>query len=139
MSPVKTRRISSGGKQVTQIPSTSSTDLADPCYFCTTVVDKNDNDYGKASTLKLDKRVRNCAETLNDQSLTASGDMGATDACYDCNCLTSLYNKASHNTGSSASEYNTIQIAKAQVLNKLIDFIEEKRGTGKSLTMSDIT
>ncbi len=68
------------------MPSTSSTDPADPCYFCTTVVEKDDDDYRKATTLKHDKHVRHCAKTLNDQSLTAKlagGDMVAKDGCYN--------------------------------------------------------
>ena len=50
-----------------------------------------------------------------------------------------LLDQSLQQTGISASEYNAIQIAKAQVLNELTDSIDEKHGTGESLAMSIIT
>ena len=50
----------------------------------------------KCQTLELNNRVKNAAQNLNDFNLTAKlceGDMLASDAKYNLNCLTSLYRR----------------------------------------------
>ena len=63
------------------------------CLFC----DKCDNELCKAATKGLNSRVRQCANTLKDESLLVKlgeEDLIAQDAKYHVQCLVSYYNKA---------------------------------------------
>ena len=65
------------------------------CFFC----EKNDfaSNLRYASTLELDKKVRECAILLNDSKLIAklsTGDLIAVEAKYHVVCLVKLYNRA---------------------------------------------
>ena len=47
-------------------------------------------------TMQLDKRLNECARTLNDGKLLAllsGGDAMAQELRYHCSCLTALYNR----------------------------------------------
>lgn len=83
-SPVKARRSSSG-----------SYNPQSQCIFCEKF-DKPVNLHS-ASTLEVDKKVRDCAVLLNDSKLTAKlsvGDLIAIEAKYHAKCLVGLYNRA---------------------------------------------
>ena len=65
------------------------------CFFC----EKNDfaSNLRVASTLELDKKVRECAFLLNNSKRIAklsSGDLIAIEAKYHAACLVKLYNRA---------------------------------------------
>ena len=78
ISPVKTRRLS--GESSTSLYKPIATPV---CFFCDEVGNKPE--LRKASTLVLDKRVRDCAKMLGDKRLLcklSSGDMVAIDAVY---------------------------------------------------------
>ena len=65
------------------------------CLFCDKL-DKPSN-LRSASTLEIDRKVRECAVLLNDGKLIAklsSRDMVAMEANYHAKCLVSLYNRA---------------------------------------------
>ena len=134
-SPVKTRRLSSGAKSTTQassMPSTSS------CIFCGEVGNKKE--LRRASTLGLDRKVKECAQVVGDRSLLvklAAGDMVAIRALYHRACLTRLYRKAEI-IGCDANESNETQVIRAYALNELLDFIENYRGSGESMAMTDL-
>ena len=143
VSPVKTRRMNSGAKLNTQslpTPSTSSYGLVNkPCLFCGEVGNKKE--LRKAATLGLDKKVKECAHILGDKHLLAQlavGDMVSMDAVYHRACLTRLYRKV-ETIGCDISESNETQVIRAYVLNELLEFIEDHRGTGDSLAMADLT
>lgn len=83
-SPVKARRHS--------IPSCLS---ENHCFLC----DKVDNltNLHAASTLEVDRKVRECALILNESKLIAklsAGDLIAIEAKYHSKCLVGLYNRA---------------------------------------------
>eukprot|EP00794_Sanderia_malayensis_P001481 gene1481-1638_t len=83
-SPIKARRSS--------IPTNTSTNY---CIFC----DSSDSPehLHAASTLEIDRKVRECASLVHDNKLIgklASGDMIAIEAKYHTKCLVGLYNKA---------------------------------------------
>lgn len=78
---------------------------------------------------------------LGDKNLLAKlagGDMIAIDAVYHCSCLTQLYRRA-ETVGCDVSDTSEVQVIKAHVFNELLDFIEENRGCGETLTMSNLT
>ena len=64
------------------------------CFLC----EKTDpsQDLRQAMTMQLDKRLNECARTLNDGKLLAllsGGDAVAQELRYHCSCLTALYNR----------------------------------------------
>lgn len=137
-SPVKTRRMNSGAKSITQASTSIKTEDT-PCFFCDEVGNKKE--LRKAATLGLDKKVRDCAQALGDKHLLSklsAGDMIAVDAVYHCACLTRLYRKAEM-VGCDMAESHKTRVMRAHVLNELIDFIEDHRSSGKTLAMADLT
>lgn len=121
-SPVKARRSS--------CPSTPS---CNNCFFCD-LSDSPENLHA-ASTLGVDRRVRECASIINDNKLIgklAVGDMVATEAKYHVKCLVGLYNQArkkkccsSNAAGSTKdSSYEPIDI-KELAFSELVAFIDE--------------
>ena len=65
------------------------------CFFC----DEYDSpsNLHSASTLDVDKKVRECAALLNERKLIAKlsvGDLIAIEAKYHAKCLVALYNQA---------------------------------------------
>lgn len=143
ISPVKTRRLSSGAKSTTQASSMPSTSFCAPvntsCIFCGEVGNKKE--LRRAATLGLDRKVKECAQVVGDRSLLAklaAGDMVAIDAVYHRACLTRLYRKA-ETVGCDTNENNETQVIRAYVLNELLDFIENYRGSGETLAMADLT
>ena len=122
-SPVKARRSS--------FPSNPSNNH---CFFCD-LSDSQENLHA-ASTLEVDRKVRECASLVNDNKLIgklALGDMVATEAKYHSKCLVGLYNQArkvkccSGNGSSSMSvspSYEPIDIEEL-AFAELIAFIDE--------------
>lgn len=117
-SPVKARR--SG------LPGSS---FSSHCFFCeSSDVPAN---LHSASTLEVDRRVRECASVINDNRLIgklASGDMVAIEAKYHAKCLVGLYNQArklklSLNS-ENASSYKPIDIEEL-AFSELVAFIDE--------------
>ena len=80
----------------------------DHCFFCEQP--GNQSNLHQAETLKVDKKVRDCAVLLNDGKLIAKlsvGDMVALEAKYHTSCLVSLYNRARNQRSASLKESNT--------------------------------
>ena len=134
-SPIKTRRQSSRTIG-TSAEVKDSTDQI--CFFCKNPDDKND--LRKVSSLSLHDRVNEAARKIGDAELLAKmsgGDMIALNAMYHLKCLTNLYRKADAVDHSSEETYNC-KIAKAQAFQELADYIEEHRGSGVILMMTDL-
>ena len=86
----------------------------------------NKQELGKASTLGLEKRIRECAYLIGDKRLLCKlslGDMVAIDAIYHCACLTGFYRKT-ESVGCDMTESCRTQVLRAHVLNELLDHIE---------------
>ena len=101
----------------------------------------NKQELKKASTFVVDKRVRDCAYLIGDKRLLCKrslGDMVAIDAIYHCACLIRFYRKEK-SVGCDMTESYKTQVIRAHVLNELLDYIEDKRGSGTTLAMSDLT
>lgn len=80
--PVKPRRTAHGNYST-----------LDGCFFC----GENDGVLHKASTMRLNQNVRECAHDLRDRNLLAklsAGDMVAIDAVYHNICLAKIYKRA---------------------------------------------
>ncbi|CAB3979532.1 Hypothetical predicted protein [Paramuricea clavata] len=97
------------------------------CFFC----DKQDSpdNLHCASTLEVDRRVRDCARLLNDSSLIAklsTGDLIAMEAKYHANCLASLYNKTRpiRKKSSKSSDELPVDVEKL-AFAELIAYIED--------------
>ena len=108
----KTRRSTGGATGTTQ----------DTCFFC-----GNPGYLHKASTEKLDKNVRRCAEVVKDYMLIgklSSGDMMSQDAMYHGNCLKNLYKKAEIAHRSNEKD-NTIKQLHGIALAELLSYIED--------------
>ena len=137
ISPVKTRAARS---VIQALPSTSSSEPHDtPCLFCDEVGNKDE--LRKAATLGLDKKVKECARVLGDKHLLSklsAGDMISINAVYHRMCLTRLYRKV-ETVGCDITESHNTQVMRAHVLNDLVDYIEDKRGSGESLPMAHLT
>ena len=70
---------------------------------------------------------------LSDRHLFAklsAGDMVTIDVVYYLACLNRLYRKAA-TVGRDMTESHASQVIRAYVLDELIDFIEESRGSGE--------
>jgi hypothetical protein len=64
------------------------------CFLCE--IKEPLQDLRQAMTMALDKRLNECARTLNDGKLLArlsGGDVVAQELKYHCQCLTALYNR----------------------------------------------
>ena len=117
-SPIKARRSSLLGSS-----------FSSHCFFCeSTDIPAN---LHSASTLELDRRVRECASLVNDNKLIgklASGDMVAIEAKYHAKCLVGLYNQARKLNLSlnseNASSYKPIDIEEL-AFSELVAFIDE--------------
>ena len=108
--------------------SIESSILRDLCFFCGQP--PGDSRLHEAATFQIDKRVRTCAELLEDTKLLAKlsvGDMVALEAKYHTKCLVGLYNRArkakSIGLNSASEEEVTSRIAFAE----LVMYIEETR------------
>lgn len=117
-SPIKARRSS--------LPGSS---FSSHCFFCeSSDIPAN---LHSASTLEIDRRVRECASLVNDNRLIgklASGDMVAIEAKYHAKCLVGLYNQArklrlSLNS-ENASSYKPIDIEEL-AFSELVALIDE--------------
>ncbi len=145
VSPVKTRRMNSGARSSAQPSAARSTCFREqepdntPCIFCDEM--GNRKELRKAATLGLDKKVNDCARLLGDKHLLSklsAGDMIAINAVYHRACLTRLYRKV-ETVGCDMTESPRTQVMRSHVLSELLDFIEEYRGSGKSLAMAHLT
>ena len=113
----KVTRYSSGGAARTS---------QDTCFFCGEKSDK----LHKASTEKLDRNVRRCAEIVRDHMLVAklsAGDMMSQDAMYHSNCLKTLYKKAESVNCSDSGESSSDKQLHGIVLAELLSYIEDCR------------
>ena len=97
------------------------------CFFC----EKNDlaSNLRLASTLELDKKVRECAILLNDSKLIAklsTGDLIAIEAKYHAACLVKLYNRARplKKQCSNATDSSSVDLEEVAFV-ELIGYIEE--------------
>ena len=87
----------------------------------------NKQELRKASTLGLEKRVRDCAYLIGDKRLLCKlslDDMVAIDAIYHCACLTGFYRKA-ESVGCNMTESCKTQVLRAHVINELLDHIDD--------------
>ena len=117
-SPVKARRSS--------LPGSS---FSSHCFFCeSSDIPAN---LHSASTLEVDRRVRECASLVNDNRLIgklASGDMVAIEAKYHAKCPVGLYNQARKLKFSlkseNASSCKPIDIEEL-AFSELVAFIDE--------------
>ena len=131
ISPVKSRHLS--GESSTSLYKPLATPV---CLFCDEVGNKQN--LRKASTLGMGKRVRECAQMIGDKLLLcklSSGDMVAIDAVYHRVCLTQFYRKA-ETVACDMTESNKTQVIRSHVLNELLDYIEDKRGSGTTLAVA---
>ena len=103
----------------------------DLCFFCDEPASAS-NTLHRASTFRLDARVRKCSLILQDERLIAklsAGDMVAQDALYHARCLAALYKKAStaEHAEDKEGEDETVKINHGLVLAELISYIEESK------------
>ena len=98
------------------------------CFFC----EKNDfaSNLRLASTLELDKKVRECAILLNDGKLVAklsTGDLIAIEAKYHAACLVKLYNRARplQKQCCDATDSSSVDLEELAAFAELIGYIEE--------------
>ncbi len=97
------------------------------CFFCD--AGSESGDLRKASIFRLHKRVKQCAEILNDSMLLgklSAGDMMAQDAVYHVNCLSLLYRKAANVSTDDAEEYQDKR-THGIVLAELVTYIDDAR------------
>ena len=117
-SPVRARRSSFPGSS-----------FSSHCFLCeSSDIPAN---LHSASTLEVDRRVRECASLVNDNRLIgklASGDIVAIEAKYHAKCLVGLYNQARKLKFSlkseNASSYKPIDIEEL-AFSELVAFIDE--------------
>ena len=114
-SPIKARRSS--------VPNIKSNNQ---CFFCD--LDDKTEKLHLASSLIVDKKVKQCATIINDSALISKlaliGDLVASDAKYHLNCLVKLYNQARSMTSSSQISFNPID-ADELAFAELVAFIDE--------------
>ena len=82
--------------------------------------------------LKVDRRVRKAAQSLQDQELLAklsAGDLISMEAKYHNHCILALYNKAERQSSDNDCDTYThkVQTCKGIALAELISYIEETR------------
>lgn len=117
-SPIKSRRLSI---------STSTQKSSTVFFFCC----KEDvsSQLHAASTLEVDRKVRECALLLKDGNLLAklsTGDMIAIEAKYHTKCLTMLYNKArQHKLSSQRNTRSEHRREEEFAFAELVAYIEE--------------
>ena len=107
--------------------SAASSTSDNKCFFCE--LGKDTGDLRKASTFKVDERVRKCAHILEDTLLLgklSSGDMIAQDAVYHINCLSTLYRKAEKAHLMDETD-NTERQLHGIALAELVSYIDETR------------
>ena len=68
----------------------------------------------------------------------SSSEMVAIDAVYHRSCLTRFYRKA-ESFGCDMTESYKTQMIRAHILNELLDYIEDKLGSGKTLAIAHLT
>ncbi len=103
--------------------STKEEKTQEGCLFC----NKSEGSLHRASSSRLDRRVRKCALILEDALLLgklSAGDMIAIDAMYHAKCLTALYNKANRKWLGDEFD-NTEKQLHGIALAELVAFIEE--------------
>ena len=96
------------------------------CFFCGQASEKER--LHEVSTFKTDKRVRECAELLDDDDLRrrlSGGDMVALEAKYHAKCLASLYYRASMVQDQKTDDLDNMFYGIA--FAELITYIEERR------------
>ena len=87
-----------------------------------------------ASTLKLDKKVRECAILLNDSKLIAklsTGDLIAVEAKYHAACLVKLYNRARQlkkqcSDATDSSSVDLEELAFAELIGYIVECLEQE-------------
>lgn len=130
--PAKTRATNTKTKPEN---SKSQEVIIEKCLFCEQP--EGDAKLHKCTTLRMDSKVRMCANIIGDEELQrklSSGDLIAIDGCYHLNCLAALYRKA--NKIKKTSDESEIELDKA--FSDLINYIERLRDSGKSIKMADI-
>lgn len=98
------------------------------CFFC----EEHDSptNLHSASTLEVDKKIRDCAVLLNDSKLIAklsAGDLIAIEAKYHARCLVGLYNRARpfKLKTSKPANYSSINLDEL-AFAELITYIDER-------------
>ena len=116
------------------IPSSEKKDRVE-CFLCDAII--SGSEHREAMTLQLNKRLNECAETLNVVHLLAklSGpDVVAKELKYHPKCLAGLYNmerahlRALKHSNSDDSTDDAYPIA----FSELVTYIKESRDTGES-------
>ena len=121
-----------GGPVKSRRSSIKAASTNDHCFFCEQP--GNQSNLHQAETLKVDKKVRDCAVLLNDGKLIAKlsvGDMVALEAKYHTSCLVSLYNRARNQRSATLKESNTTtsdldELAFAQVVSYIDEKLEDE-------------
>jgi len=128
-SPRKTRRTSSFGPSECE-----SKDEEFLCFFCNQVL--GTLGLQRASTLELDRKVRESAMKLKRNDLLAklsSGDMIAIEAKYHARCLVSLYNDVRKlEIKSKSEEEKSMSSLHGIAFASLVSYLEEHRDSGET-------
>ena len=111
-----------GSSKRTSSRSRATNDSITKCFFC----DSSHGTLHKVLTFQLEKRVKKCANILEDNALLGkpnAGDMIALDALYYSTCLLNLYREC--NQKKTEVAYNdTIKQIHGQVLRQLAQYME---------------
>ena len=111
-----------GSSKRTSSRSRTTNDSITKCFFC----DSSHGTLHKVLTFQLEKRVKKCANILEDNDLLgkpSAGDMIALDALYYSTCLLNLYRECNQKTTEVA--YNdTVKQIHGQVLRQLAQYME---------------
>ena len=127
------------------IDSNRDTDLC--CFLCNDrgedddPLDKGSNLH-KAETFSLSKRVKDCATKTNNFRLLAkigSSDLIALDAYYHLYCYIKLIREAEGEDKAKEHDFDREIHLKELTFYELVEYVEEFRGTGIALSMSDIS
>ena len=130
-------------ERVMKLPrSINSTKTSPSCFFC----DRSTGVLHQASTLNLDRKVRESANLINDTLLLAklsAGDMIALDAMYHTPCLTRLYARASRVQSSQDPAPDHVAMCEGISLAELVSFIEDTSNDSDTnpvrFTLSELT
>lgn len=113
---------------------------SDLCFFCEQTISCSKSSR-RASTLGLDKNVREAAIATGDRKLLgklSGGDMVARDAVYHLSCLNSLYHRARKVSVKTKSEDDDAPFQKEKAFEDLITYLEELKGSGKPIPMKHL-
>ena len=106
---------------------------ASVCFFCDNALPDEKHEKRESATRKIDTRVRECANVLQDTALLAklsTGDLVALEAKYHAKCLVALYNKAGRTENGvekSSESHRHESLCHAIALADIVSYIEDCR------------